>query len=82
MRFTAKLITERKIGRSVERFAPDLVNAEGLAREFLLDRPAAIGSPVHGCVAGDAFEIWETRQVLVARLRRNEKGEVEREVVG
>lgn len=78
MRFTAKLVTGRVIPRPIQKFAPDLVNAEGLARDFLEDRPPGIGQPVHGCTEGDAFDIYETREVLVLRLVRNKEGGVDR----
>lgn len=68
MKFTAKLITDRKLERDVVKFAPDQVNAEGLATEFLNN----------GCVPGDLFDIYETRQVLVSTLRLNAKKEVDR----
>lgn len=35
MKFVAILVTERALERPVQKFAPDQVNAEGVAREFL-----------------------------------------------
>lgn len=56
MKYKAVLITSRELERGVMKFAPDLVNAEGLSREFLRG---------NGCVEGDRFEIFELRDVPV-----------------
>lgn len=69
MRFTAKLVTDRELERGMQKFAPDLVNAEGVAVEFL---------KANGCIPGDRFDIYENRQVLVTSLMLNKEGGVDR----
>ena len=59
MNFTAKLVTETPMERPIQKFAPDSVNADGVARGMLSD---AARKP------GDKVEIYETRQVLVGTL--------------
>lgn len=68
MNFIAKLVTERELERAVQKFAPDLINAEGMARDYLKA----------GCTPGDAFEVYETRQVHVSTLIYMSDGTVER----
>lgn len=76
MRFIAKLVTYRQLEKPVQKIAPDQVNAEGVAREFLMD--AQSRQPLNGCMFGDAFEIYETRLVLVATLRLMSDGTIDR----
>jgi len=56
MKFIARLITDRTLEREVQKFAPDLVNAEGVAREYL---------EAHGR-KGDSFSIFDVSPVLVS----------------
>lgn len=59
MKFTAHLITSRELPRPYQTFAPDLVNAEGVAGEYL-ERSE--------CVPGDKFDLYEIRPVKVSTI--------------
>lgn len=59
MRFAAMLVTSRELQKPYQCFAPDQVNAEGLAREYLKG---------NGCEKGDRFEIYEIRPTLVRTI--------------
>lgn len=63
MKFVAILVTERSLERPVRKFAPDQVNAEGMAREFLKG---------NGCVQGDVFEVFDVRPKRVATVEWKE----------
>lgn len=67
MRFTAKLVTDRILERPFSRFAPDIVSAEGLARQYL---------EANGCEKGDRFEIYETVPTLVRTIEWSEPKKV------
>ncbi len=56
MKYIAMLVTSRELQRPWQAFAPDQVNAEGVAREYLNG---------NGCVPGDKMEIYEIKPVLV-----------------
>lgn len=73
MRFIARLVTERQLERAVQKIAPDQVNAEGVAREFLV---------ANGCVPGDLFEVYEHQLVLVSTLRLMSDGKIDKSVPG
>jgi hypothetical protein len=72
VKYTAKLVTDRQLERPVQRFAPDYVNAEGVARECLSSAD---------CAPGDSIEIYETRQVLVATLVLLSEGKIQKKSV-
>lgn len=59
MTYISRLITNRKLDRPVQKFAPDYVNAHGTSVEFLKNG---------GCESGDKFEVYEMRPVLVSTL--------------
>ena len=59
MKFIALLKTSRELPRPYQTFAPDQVNAEGVAREYLKG---------NGCIEGDKFEIYEIKPVLVSTI--------------
>jgi hypothetical protein len=69
VRFIAKLVTDRPLERSVQKFAPDQINAEGVAREYL---------QANGCEPGDSFDIHEIKPVHVSTLFLNKDGSVEK----
>ena len=69
MNFTVKLVTESSLERPIQRFAPDSVNADGVAREMLT---AADRKP------GDKVEIYETKQVLVGTMALMSDGKIEK----
>jgi hypothetical protein len=74
VKFTAKLVTERKLERPIQRFAPDLINADGLGRQML----------EHYGVEGDRVEITESKPILIYTLvvkSRLSNGEFEVEKV-
>ena len=67
MKFTAHLVTSRELPRHYQDFAPDLVNAEGIAREYLKG---------NGCVDGDKFEIYEIKPSLVKTIERKDPNKI------